>query len=208
MLDEFRRELIAHGRVRRHAKGSVLMRQGDRNGFVLVLEEGVVRIVHRWPDGTESCLAHRERGELLGDLTAFDDAPRTADVVAVRRCRTICVPVARFRDLVKRRGLEPEFLRRVSKRLHESEVRLAGARVLPPPVRLARRLLELAEGTEPLRISGWTQKEIALSIGSSLATVAPVFKELREAGVLTTHRGRINIAKVRVLYRLAEGGRD
>src|SRR3712207_9372259 len=81
--------LRAVGGERRYRAGAVLFHHGDEPGSVLLLLEGRVKFVLTGPHGKEVILGFSGPGELVGEVSAIDGAPRSASVEAVDAVRAL-----------------------------------------------------------------------------------------------------------------------
>src|SRR5215471_20871252 len=82
---------LLHERV--YEKGEVIFEEGDIGHGIFVVVSGKVR-VDPPPEVLKNTVIEFGPGEMLGELSLFDEAPRTATVVAVERT----VMVALFRS--------------------------------------------------------------------------------------------------------------
>lgn len=205
MLGDAWSELLAHGRVLTYPKGKVLMRQGEASDRLLSLSKGVVSIVHRGADGSETWLGHRGPGELLGDMSAISGEVRNADVVTVSPCTVTTIELSRFLEFVGPRSPVFDLLRREHAKRHESDARLCGGRTLSLVTRVARYVLGLAQISPTLQVSGCTQQELAQALGISRGKLNQTLGLLRESGVLETGRRTIAVKDLDALRDLADG---
>lgn len=204
--------LLAIGRRRSFAAGEALTVEGQRTADVYVLLHGRVRVVASTRDGDEVLVAIRGAGDVLGELAAFDPAPRSATVSALEAVEAVVVPAARFVPFVESR---PELMRHLlqvlTRRLRTANQRLVGHRSQDTVTRLARQLLELAARygraePEGLRLDvPLSQEQLASLIGSSREAVNIALRRLREAEILETARMRITVTDVDALRAVALG---
>lgn len=68
---------------RQYEADSTLFREGDRSDHVLIVTRGRVKVATLRPGTGEVVLAERGPGDLLGELSAIDGKPRSADAVAL-----------------------------------------------------------------------------------------------------------------------------
>lgn len=68
---------------KRYPTGTTVFREGDRSDHVLIVRRGRVKIATLRRRGHEVVLAERGAGDILGELSAIDGLPRSADAVAV-----------------------------------------------------------------------------------------------------------------------------
>src|SRR3954470_15852601 len=89
-------ELCARGTRRRYPQGRLLFIEGTRSDAVVVMLSGRVKIFNATADGTESVLAVRGPGALLGELAAIDAAPRSASVAALEPVEALTIALNEF----------------------------------------------------------------------------------------------------------------
>ncbi|UED85543.1 Crp/Fnr family transcriptional regulator [Streptomyces profundus] len=208
-----RRDLIGLGALRSYAPGEVMIQEGDRTTFVLVILSGWSVAQVSTDRGSRLILALRGAGDLVGELAAVDDRPRSATVKALGELRATVLPGGRFRGFLASRPVATTLvMRQLSSRLRSSDQErreLASGTVLR---RLAIRLLELTERTGR-EVEGGTvvdlplpQHDLAAAIGTSREAVAKSLRLLREQDVIRTRPRRLVISDLPLLRLLAEGG--
>ena len=75
------KRLLDAGDVKQHAAGTILLREGDQAGFVLLVLTGALEVfVDR--DGQHLSLNEAEPGDVLGELAVLCGIPRSASVKA------------------------------------------------------------------------------------------------------------------------------
>jgi len=180
--------------IREYARGDVLFRQDDPATEMYIVLEGRVAIAIQAGDGRESVVAVLEKGGLFGDLSLFDDVPRSAEGRALIDSVVAALPYAPVRDLLQR---EPALLwvmvRLLAERLRATDEALADAVFLDVPARTAKRLLELAGDQDRFTIP-LTQEELASMIGASRERVNKALALFTRLGWLEIEgRGRYHI---------------
>jgi CRP/FNR family cyclic AMP-dependent transcriptional regulator len=214
MLDpEDRAALIGAGRPRRYPRGATIVIQGDHSETVFVVVAGRVKVSQVTPDGREIVLAVDGPGELLGEFEAVDpdSGPRTAANVALEPVECRELTGEELRGLLQSNpGIALTLLRWTIRRLKAADRRRIDATSLDTTHRLARFLLELADGQPPVdppRVDieiQLTQEELASSIAASRDAVVRAFTSLRSLGFVVTSRRRITILDIDALRRYAE----
>jgi EAL domain-containing protein (putative c-di-GMP-specific phosphodiesterase class I) len=68
------------------AAGEYLFREGDPPDCAYVIDSGQIEVSTE-KDGRKLVLSHLGAGDLLGEMAVLDDAPRTADALALTDCR-------------------------------------------------------------------------------------------------------------------------
>lgn len=111
------KHIASLGRARRYAPGTSILRAGDAATAFFVLIDGTVRVV------PASGRARRLRaGDFFGEMALFDDAPRSATVVAEDEVLTMTISHKAFSKLLKQEpSLSRELLRALAARLRAAE---------------------------------------------------------------------------------------
>lgn len=87
----------------RLAKDEILFRRGDQGDALYVIDEGRVKIVREDEQGGEVALNYCGPGEAIGEMSLFDQEPRSASVVAVTDSEVLELKREAFFDLLNQR---------------------------------------------------------------------------------------------------------
>lgn len=205
--DAVRAVLRRHGRTRDFHRHQVLLSEGADSDEVLLIEQGLVKVLLSGGNGTELIAGFYGAGELIGELGVLEQAPRSATVIAHTQGSAVHVPRAVFLSLTR---TNQEILLLVNRTLHQrlrsSDRRGLSVAFQDVPTRVAKMLLSWAdsrgEQTEHgVAIRGMSQKELAQSVGASAKTVDAALKRLRAEGLVETSRLRYLLPDP---HRLAE----
>jgi len=82
--------------------GTTIFREGDRSDHVLIVKGGRVKIATLRRGGGEIVLAERGPGDILGELSALDGRPRSADAVALDEVSALSLTTDEFSDYLRR----------------------------------------------------------------------------------------------------------
>lgn len=112
-----------------HRTGTMVFHHGDPGDRLYLILQGKVRISRTIPGMGEEALAVLGPGDAFGEMSLFDDAPRSADAIVHDTCRLLSVPRARFEELLfARQDIAHDVLwsavRILSKRLRETNDKL------------------------------------------------------------------------------------
>lgn len=208
LTPEDRRGLLALGRQRRLPRGAALVQEGDQSRFVALLTGGWVAASTSTQRGGRLILAIRGRGDVVGDLAALDDRPRSATVTALDTVSMIAMPGERFLGfLAGHPAAGLAYMRNLAARLRDSDAErrlLVSASVLQ---RLARLLVDLGDKEGLAGPDGVTlrpplpQHELAASVGATREAVAKALRVLRERDIVRTG-GRELVVRQRGLLGL------
>jgi CRP/FNR family transcriptional regulator, cyclic AMP receptor protein len=205
--------LLDLGRSRRYTTGEVVFSEGSDSEFAVVVLEGRLKVSSTSEDGHDTVLAFRGPGDLIGELSLFDGAPRSATVSAVEPAELLLITADRFMELLRAHPeIGPILLRILTSKLRDADRQRLEYGAYDTTARVARRLVELADehgvpgpsATGGVRITlPLSQSELAGWTGSSREAVARALASLRRGGVITTHRRSIIVVDMVALRELA-----
>jgi CRP-like cAMP-binding protein len=197
------------GRHRQFDAGATLFLEGDLGGNVMIIHSGHVKVFATSDDAHGILLAVRGPGDVLGDLSAIDNEPRSASGSALDTIDAQVLRAEEFRTfLFETPGAGLALLRVVIARQRDSDRLRVEFAARATAGRVALRLLELAEMTgEPgpggIRITlPLTQDDLAGWVAASREAVARALASLRRRDLIATGRREITIVDLEGL-RLA-----
>jgi CRP-like cAMP-binding protein len=134
-----------------------MIEEGDRSDEVFIILEGCVKVLARTGRDGLALIGFRKRGDLLGEMAALDDAPRSATVVA---CGDIIVQMIEgvgFRNIMDtQRAARQAVEQIVIDRLRTFMARVTGLSGRSVDVRITRVLAELSrEHRRMMRRVSW-----------------------------------------------------
>jgi CRP-like cAMP-binding protein len=200
----------ALGTRRRFDAGATMFMEGDRSGSVLAILAGRVKVYATSADGQDFVLAVRGPGEVLGDFSAIDDAPRSASGVALEPVEVRVIPARAFRDfLFDTPGAGLALLTTMVDRMRDSDRLRVGLGARDTLGRVSLRLFELVEecgvqedGSTRIDMP-LTQDDLAGWVAASREAVARALASLRKRGIITTARREIRVLDVEQLREAA-----
>lgn len=207
---EARAGIDGMGARRTFAAGSTILSEGELANRVGILRDGLVKLVATQPGGYRTVLALRGSGELLGEMSALDGRPRTADVQALVPCSVQLVPADEFvRFVTDQSSASLAVIRTLVARLRESDSHRMQFASDGVPRRLARQLLQLADSHGEIGpdlsidiAMPFTQDDLAGTVSASRDAVARAFKDWRSQGLVSTGRRRVTLIDPAALSRL------
>ena len=203
-------DLLSAGSTRRFARGRALMHEHQGADEVLLVRSGHVKIYTATAAGREVVLAIRGPGELLGELAALDDRPRSASVVALEDVEALVLSAAAFRSfLTSHAAAAMAMLGMLTRRLRDADAKRAGFSSKTTLGRVAERLLELADrfgvpDGDCVRIElRLSQEELAGWTGASLESVGRSLATMRSLHWVETGRREIRVLDIEALRQTA-----
>ena len=204
-------DLRASGRERHYDANVALFHEGDDAGSVIVLLAGRAKLTVPSSSGREVIVAVRGPGDLLGELAALVEAPRSATVTTIEAVDALIMSGSAFAAFLERNArVALVILRLVAERLLYADLQQAQFATHDVVGRVAHRLVELTErfGVEseegvvldvPL-----SQEELAGWTGASREAVNKALQVLRSLHMIETGRRRFTVLDTDGLRRLAD----
>jgi CRP/FNR family cyclic AMP-dependent transcriptional regulator len=200
----------ALGRTRRFPVGAALFHERAPGDAVLVLTSGRVKLSCVTDGGREALLGIREPGDLIGEMSAIDDAPRSATATALEPVEVIVVSREAFVAFLDRTpGVALVLVRMLARRLRDADSKRIEYLAQDSVGRVCSRLVELADRFGETEENGVhielaiTQEELAGWTGSSREAVIRALRALRELGWIETRRRGVTLLEVEQLRRRA-----
>jgi len=203
--------LRGEGRRVRFRRGQALFTQGDRAERVFVIEQGVVTISSVAAGGREIVLGLRGPGDVIGDLSALDGAPRSATALAAGEVEATVVPGSALIRAVSDPGTAMDLLRVLAIRLRDADRKRLEFAALGTLGRVAWRLEELGERFGKQTADGievelpLSQEQLASWCGASREATVKALAALRTLGAISTARRSVLIRDIEALRRHAYG---
>lgn len=128
--------IIAIGRLVTYRKDATLFKEGDPGEALYVVVDGSVRISKLVPGAKEETMAFIERGGCFGEMSLFDEFPRSATAIAHEDCRVLFIDKQAFLEFVRNdpvlaRKILWAFCRTLSVRLRETNDRIVALFAVP-----------------------------------------------------------------------------
>ncbi len=111
--------------------GEVIFRRGQQGEHAYFIERGTVDVIIE-KDGADFIIAQLGAGEIIGEMSMIDDAPRSADVIATTETELIVIQRSRFiKPLTSADPMMNLILRVVLTRFRNAQNRYSGLNVNP-----------------------------------------------------------------------------
>lgn len=208
------REVAAVARPTRVSRDEIIYPAGSDLGQLLVVHTGRVKISRVGRDGHEQIIRVLEPGDFVGE-SAFLGGGRSDHQASALEAGSMCV--FRHADLGRLLAAHPSvglrMLQDVSRRLEETEARLAAATTGDVSSRVAGYLLSLpgrrgeggAHGTLEVTLP-LTKKDIASLLDTTPESLSRALRRLSDSEVIDQPSGsRVSLLDVDALVTLADG---
>jgi CRP-like cAMP-binding protein len=186
--------------VRRFQQGETIFFQGDPGQALYLIEAGRVRIYVQDEGGQETSVIFYSAGDIFGELAAIDGLPRSASAVAADETIVHVLSRERLRaHLQTSPQLAYNFMQALAVRVRYSTLQVGNLTLHDVPGRLARKLLELAQGYGRVTSDGvkidmtLTQSDLASLIGATRESTNKALGHLKRGGVIRMDQNQITI---------------
>ena len=174
-------------------KDHVIVSHDEPGDSLFIIVDGRVKVVLFSEAGREIILSVFKNKDFFGEMSLFDNHPRSANVITMKKSRVLMLKREDFVRFLKASPLAAlNILAEMSKRLRRADEIISNLALLDVYGRVARVLLHLAreegvEVEEGLKIeSRPTQQEIASMAGTSRETVSRALSDFQRRGLIRT----------------------
>ncbi|MEO6083398.1 MAG: Crp/Fnr family transcriptional regulator [Umezawaea sp.] len=181
----------------RYPADKEVIEQDANDTHVLLLLDGVVKVQASDETGNTALLAIRVTGDLVGEMSALDQKPRSATVVTCGEVLAKMISSAELTAFLGRRNEAfLELFAMTNNRLRWANDRRRDFLSYPAAERVARVVYELVQTYGREEPEGWvlgiplTKVELASIAGMKPRTAEKAFSDLRKAGVVVSHLRR------------------
>lgn len=209
--DTILRQISAVAQRRSWSAGTTLFQRGDAGDYLVALMSGRIRLAVSTPQGKELVLRLAEAGDVFGELSLFDGAPRSADATSLLDSEGFVFSKRDFDALAAQEpSLHIAVTHYLCRMLRDTTEQLEGLALYNLEARVARFLLftlrQIHGDTLPprplLRLE-INQSDIAAALGASRPKVNRALQALRDAGILHKN-GEALACDVALLSQIAD----
>lgn len=200
--------------VNEYRKGQIVMNSEETHTDVFFLLTGAVRVALFTEAGREVSMLTLRKGDVFGEFSAIDGAPRSASIEALDTCITARLSAEEFRDTLRATpDLSLRMLELLVGKLRGLTSKVSDFNALNADQRIRAELLRLAQaaaaGHDSFVIERPpTQAEIAARVFSNRETVAREMGRLKAAGLLARQGRGLHVPSLRALERELDPAAD
>jgi len=194
-MDTTALRLVAQSAMRRvYDAGKVILLEGEPCAGLYIVEGGWLKVIKIGMDGREQVLQTLGAGDAFNAISVFTDVPNQATVTALENSQ---VWIVRRAVLLSMMDEHPALARQVVKDLAGRVMYLVrmveDLSLRSVEARLARLILDQAEGEAVHRQRWATQAEMAARLGTVPDVVNRALRKLAAAGLIHVERQQIRI---------------
>jgi CRP-like cAMP-binding protein len=186
--------------VRHFQQGETIFFQGDPGQALYLIETGRVRIYVQDDSGQEISVIFLSAGDIFGELAVIDGLPRSASASAADETNVHVLSRERLRAHLRASPqLAYNFMQALAVRVRYSTLQVGNLTLHDVPGRLARKLLELAQGNGRVAADGvridmaLTQSDLASLIGATRESTNKALGNFRRSGIIRIEQNHITI---------------
>jgi CRP/FNR family cyclic AMP-dependent transcriptional regulator len=199
---------------RRYEPGQrIITRNGPERDVYLIIA-GRVRITFYSAAGRQVTFRDEDAGAIVGDVAAIDDAPRSADAVALDDVLIASLPPANFKRLLRDEPVVAErFMRRLTGLIRRLSDRVVELSTLGVNNRIHAELLRLArlgavDGNVARIAPAPKHADIASQVSTYREQVTREISAMGKAGLLGKEPGALVVKDLARLEQLVRESRD
>jgi CRP/FNR family transcriptional regulator, cyclic AMP receptor protein len=206
-LPEAARQLaLEQAVVRSHSANQMILLENDWGSSVYFVLNGWLKIRTYNSDGKEVTLNIIGKGEIVGEMAALEQSPRSTDVLSLTAVTIANIPAADFVRLLKSEPLAGiKLAQLMGRRLRQINRRLR-LRESNSSARVADTLLFLAEGQgidinsdKGAEIPNFPHRELSSMSGLARETVTRVLAKLERDGLIIRSADKMTIPDISAL---------
>jgi len=209
-----RDDIAKRCRWKRYDNGQQIIAKSDSTNDVYLVVLGRVRAASYSVSGREVIYRDIEAGQIFGEFSAIDDAPRSADVNAVGECLIASMSAEHFLAVVNSHpAVSAAMLKGFTQLARSLTERVFEFSALAVKSRIHTELLRMAgenkTGDNSARLDpAPTHAEIAALVSTSREAVTREFNDLGRSGILEQHGRTLlvhDVSRLNALVREALG---
>lgn len=197
-------QVLRHAVTRTHPANRIILLENDWGGSVYFILQGWVKIRTHNLEGKEVTLNIVGAGEVIGEMAAIDESPRSTDVIALTETTVTSIPAQDFVSFLHDQplaGIRLAQLMAMRLRHLNRRLRLRESASLS---RVVDTLLFLAEGQGTVGVKGtaipnFPHRELSSISGLARETVTRSLAKLEKKGLITRENDTLLIADLRAL---------
>lgn len=204
-------ELAKLAVTRSLADKEVVFDKGAPGNEMFAILHGRVKIGAFSEDGKEAIFAILESGDFFGETALLDGLPRSATCTAIEQCEMLVIERHSFMSfLQKNPALAIQLLAFMSQRLRLADEQMEEINFFPISVRLARKLLALAEehgdivGSKVVLAMNISQQELGSMVSATRESANKQLRQWVNEGLISLSPRMIVLEDIDKLRRIGK----
>ncbi|MEE9354026.1 MAG: Crp/Fnr family transcriptional regulator [Methylococcaceae bacterium] len=180
-------------------KNTLVISEGDTSSSLFIIKTGSVNVMLTNEHGKEIILSTLRQGDYFGELSLFDEEPRSANVITAEKCEFLTLNKQDFLPMLEKYpSMAIAAIKYLCHRVRLVTNIAEGLALTDVYGRLVKLLNDLAVADESGRLIikySLTHKEIAMRVGSSREMVSRILSELEKGAYISIEHKKITLNK-------------
>jgi len=185
--------------MRRFPKNSVILNEGDDSSSLYVILDGRVKVFLTDESGKEVILNTQSAGEYFGEVSLFDDGPRSASVMTMEDSQFAVLKKQTFIQLITENPLlSLSIINGLTQHLRALSENVRSLALMDVYGRVARLLMDMSveqENGDRIIDEALTYTDMANRIGASSKMVSRIMQDLKKGGYIRKESKKIIIER-------------
>lgn len=181
-----------------YKKNSIIIHQGDLSRSLFIVLHGRLKVFATDDEGNQTIFTFLTNGDIFGELSLLDDAPRSATVYSLEDCTLLSLDHAKFKDFIDSHpGACWPLFKSLTSRIRTMDDTICSLTSRDIYGRLIETLYKQSEKNADgvLCTQKLTHQDFAEIIGSSREMISRIFKDLKKEGYISIDKKRVSILK-------------
>ena len=197
--------LVSRAKPSVYDAGAIIFGEGEPSQGLFWLQSGTLKAVKYSVSGREQILHFINSGQTFNEVGSFSTLNNPASVEALITSHVWNIPVADIRSLIQQDAAFAQLIIDVlSERLRHSAALVEDLSLRPVINRLARLILDEADGDTLYRPDWYTQNELAARLGTVADVVQRSLRKLESDNLIEVSRHQILLLDLEKMEKLAE----
>jgi len=185
--------------MRRFPKNSVILNEGDDSSSLYVILDGRVKVFLTDESGKEVILNTQSAGEYFGEVSLFDDGPRSASVMTMEDSQFAVLKKQTFIQLITENPLlSLSIINGLTQHLRALSENVRSLALMDVYGRVARLLMDMSveqENGDRIIDEALTYTDMANHIGASSKMISRIMQDLKKGGYIRKESKKIIIER-------------
>ena len=200
-LKQVLRRIKEIGTTKIYHPGATIIAEGEKGDTIYFLIEGTVKVVIYTEEGRELILNRLNAINFFGEIGAFEDCLRTANIISVTRCTVVMVQQKTFMNFIKEDNKTFFMLMlEMAKRLREANKKIYILSLSKAKERLQCYIRDKFAESLDTTVCLPPHDTIAKEIGLTRETVTKILGEMKKKEIISNTHGKVEVKRKLFLF--------
>ena len=192
------------GTTKIYPPNTTIISEGERGDTIYFLLEGAVKVVIYTEEGRELILNTLNAINFFGEIGAFEECLRTANIISVNKCKVVIIDKNSFMDFIRKDNKTFFMLMlEMAKRLREANKKIYILSLSKAKERLQCYIRDkFIQSPDNETVFLPSHDVIAKEIGLTRETVTKMLGSMKRDGIITNTHGKVVVKRKLFLFCL------